>query len=196
VRELLSLLSGKEDYTERHYLYRFPLPNTRIGNTEKIYTLGSLGRSYLQSQDMRVDWYFRSYKVASMTYQNCLHALTLTRFLVAAKVFFKTHPAWELTSLRTEYELKQEIAEVQATKQAATISLTPDNGKEHEAVIVVPDAWLQFHNRTSKKGSWHPVFVEIDRASEQQKNFKKRSEQEHSFSPMAGIKSSLAPTRV
>src|SRR6266487_4539788 len=49
VRELLSLLAGKRDYRERHYLYRFPLPNTRIGNTEKMYTLGSRGRSYLQS---------------------------------------------------------------------------------------------------------------------------------------------------
>src|SRR5713226_8599282 len=78
VREILSLLSGKKDYGERHYLYRFPLPNTRIGGTEKIYTLGSRGRAYLQSQGISVDWYFRPYKVAGMTYQNCLHALTLT----------------------------------------------------------------------------------------------------------------------
>src|SRR5215472_3756939 len=67
VRELLSLLSGKNDYRERHYLYRFPLPNTRIGSTEKIYTLGSQGRAYLQTQGMSVDWYFRQYKVAGMT---------------------------------------------------------------------------------------------------------------------------------
>ena len=52
VRELLSLLSGKKDYQERHYLYRFPLPNTRIGNTEKIYTLGSQGHAYLHSCGM------------------------------------------------------------------------------------------------------------------------------------------------
>jgi Replication-relaxation len=174
VREILSLLSGKEDFKERQYLYRFPLPNTRIGNTEKTYTLGSQGRSYLQSQGMSVDWYFRPYKVASMTYQNCLHALTLTRFLVAAKVLVKTHPEWELTTMRTEYELKKEIAEEQATKQAATITLTPDNGKEEENVIVIPDAWLLFHNTTSKKGSWHPLLLEIDRATEQQKYFKRQ----------------------
>jgi hypothetical protein len=87
VREMLSGLSGKKDYADRNYLYRFPLPNTRIGGTEKIYTLGSKGRAYLQTQGMTVDWHFRPYKVASMTYQNCLHALTLTRFLVAAQVF-------------------------------------------------------------------------------------------------------------
>ncbi|MGZ3628411.1 MAG: replication-relaxation family protein [Ktedonobacteraceae bacterium] len=174
VREILSGLSGKKDYAERHYLYRFPLPNTRIGNTEKIYTLGSEGRSYLQSQGMSVDWYFRPYKVAGMTYQNCLHALTLTRFLVAAKVFVKKHPEWELTTIRTEYELKKEIAEVHAKKQAATITLTATNGKAEETVIVIPDAWLLFHNTTSKKGSWHPVFLEIDRATEQQRYFKRQ----------------------
>src|SRR6266487_3388407 len=154
VREILSELSGKEDYKERHYLYRFPLPNTRIGNTEKIYTLGSRGRTYLQTQGMRVDWHFRPYKVAGMTYQNCLHALTLTRFLVAAKVFVKQHPEWELTTMRTEYELKKELAEGKAKKQAATITLTPDNGKAEEKIMVIPDAWLEFHHTTGNKGSW------------------------------------------
>jgi len=173
VRELLSLLSGKKDYADRNYLYRFPLPNTRIGNTEKIYTLGSRGRAYLQTQGMTVDWHFRPYKVASMTYQNCLHAVTLTRFLVAAQVFCKKSQEWELTSLRTEYELKKEIAEEQVKRQAVTIPLNATNGKEQEDVIVIPDAWLQFHQRTGKKRSWHPVFLEIDRGTEQQKHFKK-----------------------
>jgi hypothetical protein len=173
VREMLSLLSGKRDYAERHYLYRFPLPNTRIGNTEKIYTLGSRGRAYLQSQGMSIDWYFRPYKVSSMTYQNCLHALTLTRFLVAAQVFVKTHPAWELSKLRTEYELKQEIAEEKAKHQAVTITVKPKNGTAEEAVTVIPDAWLLFHHRNRKSGSWQPVMLEIDRASEQQKYFKR-----------------------
>src|SRR6266700_2098452 len=129
VRELLSELSGKNDYKERHYLYRFPLPNTRIGNTEKIYTLGSRGRTYLQTQGMRVDWHFRPYKVAAMTYQNCLHALTLTRFLVAAQVFCKKSPGWEITKLHTEYELKKDIAEEQVKRQAATIALHSPKGE-------------------------------------------------------------------
>jgi hypothetical protein len=178
VRELISFRSGKKDYAERQYLYRFPLPNTRIGNTEKIYTLGSEGRSYLQTQGIRVDWYFRPFKVAGMTYQNCLHALTLTRFLVAAKVFVKKHPEWELTTIRTEYELKKEIAEEHAKKQAVTVTLTPDKGKEEEQVIVIPDAWLVFHNATSKNIS------------------NDRSEHERYFSPIEGIKSSLSPARV
>lgn len=50
VREILSLLSGKGDCVERHYVFRIPLPDTRIGNSEKVYTLGSRGRSYLQEE--------------------------------------------------------------------------------------------------------------------------------------------------
>ncbi len=187
-REILSFLSGKQDYAERHYLYRFPLPNTRIGGTEKIYTLGSQGRSYLQSQGMIVDWYFRPYKVASMTYQNCLHALTLTRFLVAAHVFVKQHSAWELTTLRTEYELKKELAEEHTKQQAVTVTLSPVNGKAEEQVTVIPDVWLLFHQTTSNKGSWHHVFVEIDRATEQQKYFKRQIKARALFLSCGGYK--------
>lgn len=173
VREMLSLLSGKNDYVERQYLFRFPLPNTRIGGTEKIYTLGSRGRAYLQSQGMSIEWHFRPYKVAGMTYQNCLHALTLTRFLVAAQVFCKKSDAWELSKLRTEYELKKEIASEKAKQQAVRIAVKNAVGNEEE-VTVIPDSWLLFHHLRSKKERWQPVFLEIDRASEQQTFFKRQ----------------------
>jgi hypothetical protein len=173
VREMLSLLSGKQDYAERHYLYRFPLPNTRIGGTEKIYTLGSKGRAYLQSQGISVEWYFRPFKVAGMKYQNCLHALTLTRFLVAAQVFVKNNPSWELSHMKTEYELKKDIAAERTKNQAATVEVTATEGHEAETVTVIPDAWLVFHHRTRKNDACQPVFVEIDRGSEQQKSFKR-----------------------
>src|SRR6266567_2673376 len=119
--EILAKLAGGADYVERHYLYRFPLPHIGMGSSQKVYTLGSRGRTYLQSLGVSVDWYFRPYKVASMTYQHCQHALTLTRFLVAAQVFCKHTPAWELPKLKTEYELKQAIAQEKAMQQAATV---------------------------------------------------------------------------
>jgi Replication-relaxation len=173
VREMLSLLSGKGDYVDRHYLFRFPLPNTRIGGTEKIYTLGARGRAYLHSQGMSVEWHFRPYKVAGMTYQNCLHALTLTRFLVAAQMFCKKSSGWELSKLRTEYELKKEIASEKANQQAVTVAVKNAAGTEEE-VTVIPDSWLLFHNPNKKKQSWQPVMLEIDRASEQQTFFKRQ----------------------
>lgn len=187
VREMLSLLSGKGDYIDRQYLFRFPLPNTRIGGTEKIYTLGSRGRAYLQSQGINVDWHFRPYKVAGMTYQNCLHALTLTRFLVAAQVFCKKSDVWEFSKLRIEYELKKEIASEKASKQAVTVAVTNAVGTEEE-VTVIPDAWLLFHNLTSKKERWRPVMLEVDRASEQQTFFKRQVRARALFLASGGYK--------
>jgi hypothetical protein len=120
---------------------------------------------------MTVDWHFRPYKVAGMTYQNCLHALTLTRFLVAAQVFCNKSSGWELSNLQTEYALKKDIALEKTKHQAATIAVKTTQGEED--VTVIPDAWLHFHH-PEKKHSWQPVMLEIDRASEQQKFFKRQ----------------------
>src|SRR6266571_7686880 len=173
VREILSLLSGKKDYADRHYLFRFPLPHTKVGGTDKIYTLGSRGRAYLQSQGVEVDWYFRPYKVASMTYFNCQHVLTLTRFLVASRVFCKKHPSWELAEIRTEYELKKEISQEKAKQELVRVEVQTNGEKTEEEVTVIPDAWLDVQKSGQKKTERFPLFLEIDRASEQQKFFKK-----------------------
>jgi hypothetical protein len=100
--------------------------------------------------------------------------LTLTRFLVASQVFGKKSQEWELTSMRTEYALKKEIAEEKAKQQAVTITVITAEGKEDQNVTVIPDTWLLFHHRTRKKDSWKPVFLEIDRGTEQQKHFKRQ----------------------
>src|SRR5512135_2752033 len=59
VGTMLARLAGGKDYTDRQYLFRFPLPHTHSGNTEKIYPLGSRSRALLQEQGLDVDWYFR-----------------------------------------------------------------------------------------------------------------------------------------
>jgi hypothetical protein len=41
VRARASRLAGGHDYTDKYYLYRFPLPSAQ-GNRERIYTLGIL----------------------------------------------------------------------------------------------------------------------------------------------------------
>jgi len=176
VREILSLLAGKKDYAQGRYLFRFMLPDTKKGEPERIYTLGSRGRGYLQSLGVEVDWYFRPYKVSSMTYQNCLHALTLTRFLVAAEVFCKNNPSFELSQMKTEYDLKREMYQEKAKHQALTVQVEKKGaeGKEDEEVTVIPDAWLLFHHRKKNKEDHQPVFLEIDRASEQQNFFKRQ----------------------
>jgi Replication-relaxation len=172
VREILSVLSGKGDYVERQYLFRIPLPDTRIGNTEKVYTLGRRGRVYLQDEvGMEVDWHFRPYKVAGMTYQKFRHALTLTHFLVALEVFCRDTKEWELHTLKTEYELVKEIA-----MENAQVILAPgsQDARKEEALSVIPDAWIKLYHPAKKKQPYLPILLEIDRGSEQSNHFKKQ----------------------
>ena len=162
--KLLATLAGGKDYQDRQFLYRFPLPQTRSGNTEKIYTLGSKGRAYLtDTLGIEVDWYFRPSDARDISYQQCLHALTLTRFLIAANVYCRDKENISLPEVRTEYELN---------RQAAYVSLAEHN--ETIRVKVVPDAWLNFVlHMDDGRTETLPVIFEIDRGSEYQKNFKR-----------------------
>ena len=40
--------------------------------------------------------------------------------------------------------------------------------------MVIPDAWLLFHHVNTKQSAWQPVFLEIDRGTEQQRYFKRQ----------------------
>jgi hypothetical protein len=167
VREILASLAGNGDYIDRQYLYRFPFPNTRIGATEKIYTLGAKGRQYLKSLGIAADWYFRPADVSSLTYQHLKHALTLTRFLVAARVYCQEREEIELYTVRTQYELNREPSLVEISENTAKTQST-------QTIKVVPDAWLDFEFlKHGQHQTWVPVLLEIDRGSEQQKYFKR-----------------------
>src|SRR5438445_615349 len=57
VNEILNKLSGGKDYQAGEYLYRFPLPDTRVGEKTRVYTLGGKGISYLRDErGMEVVW--------------------------------------------------------------------------------------------------------------------------------------------
>ncbi len=163
VGKMLTRLAGGQDYQERSYLYRFPMPNTRVGNTERVYTLGATGRAYLSDLGLDIDWYFRPHKTGGLTYSHLLHPLALTRFLVTAQVLVKNQPKIKLTQMKIEYELRQTASEV-------TIAATNKAGKTEEIPIaVVPDAWLDFSLPNLQS---LPILLEIDRGTEQQQKFK------------------------
>lgn len=166
--KLLSRLAGGADYQEHHYLYRFPLPHVRVGNTEKIYTLGSRGRAYLQELGMEVDWYFRPSDASRLSYLHVQHALSLTRFLIAAQLYCRTHPAVAPPDVRTEYML---------SKHPSRVILIERSGETHteQKIKVVPDAWLNFAllRPDGTHDCFRPVLLEIDRSTEQQKYFKR-----------------------
>jgi hypothetical protein len=148
---LCSLVAGQ-------YLYRFQLPTTSIGSSEKIYTLGSKGRDFLANEmGLPVDWWYRPYKVKHLSYSQVVHNLTLTRFLVAAHAWAAKQPDFKLVRTRICYELAREPATVEINKEGKV-----------EKLKVIPDAWIEFERNDGKK---FPILLEVDRGMEHGKKY-------------------------
>jgi DNA-binding PadR family transcriptional regulator len=179
VREILSLLSAA------NYLYRFELPHTSRGNTERIYTLGSKGRDYLANVlGLPVDWYFRPYKLRHFGASQAQHNLALTRVLVAAAAWAAQHPDFRLAQARNCYEL---------VRTPATISLT--NKGKAESLRVIPDAWLLFEQtKGGELEHGYPVLLEVDRGMEYREKFKRHVRSRLEFIKKGGAYSKLFGT--
>jgi hypothetical protein len=182
VRGLLASLCGGEDCKPNQYLYRFSLPTTSVGTKEKIYTLGSRGRDFLAREvGLPVDWYFRPHKVRHLSYGQLLHHLILTRFLVAASCWADKAENFRLAQTRTSYEL---------SRQAPTVALAEERGKELRKVI--PDAWLLLEKlKDGAHACFFPILLEIDRGMEYQHKFK-----EHVRARIAFVKQGGAYTQL
>jgi hypothetical protein len=141
VREILASLFAAK------YLYRFQLPHAGSGNTEMIYTLASRGRGFLVSEGLEADWWFRPYKVKSLSFGQVVHDLALTRFCVAASAWAAKQPDFNLVQTRICYELARTLK-------------------------VVPDAWLLFERlKGGVHDTYFPVLLEIDHGTEYSKRF-------------------------
>src|SRR5439155_16985068 len=89
----------------------FPLPNTRIGNTERVYTIGGKGISYLRDErGIDVPWRFDANKIPTFSYNYLMHQLDITSFLIAAKLFSRDNKQAGrdpvLEEYKTEYVLR------------------------------------------------------------------------------------------
>jgi hypothetical protein len=157
VRENLSLLAAA------NYLYRFELPHTSRGNTERIYTLGSKGRDYLANVlGLPVDFYFRPYKLRHLSYSQVVHNLTLTRFLIAAHAWATKQSDFKLVRTRICYGLAREPATVEVSKD----TLPAGKPRKTETPMVIPDAWVEFERlKNGKHELYHPIMLEVDRGS-------------------------------
>jgi hypothetical protein len=176
VREILASLSATQ------YLYRFQMPHSRQGNTEKIYTLASRGRDYLARETgVSPDWYFRPSKIKNLGYGQIIHNLALTRFCVAAAAWAAKQPDFKLTQTRICYELARTPATVEISKEGKTGTFK-----------VIPDAWLLFERL--KEGAhehYFPVLLEIDRGMEYQHKFKQHLRSRIEFIKKGGAYSKL-----
>jgi Replication-relaxation len=153
VRKRLARLAGGKDLEENTYLCRFQLPST-VGNRERIFTLGTKGREFLQGVHGHVvDWYFQPAKFKFFSYSAILHHLLLTRFLVAAAWWCKSREDFTLLEERVSYEISR---------------LPPKVTIDKKTVTVIPDAWLLFGKDSGK----YAVLFELDRGMEFQQKFK------------------------
>jgi hypothetical protein len=160
VRDILKVLCGGGDCIDNQYLFRFPLTQFTSGKTEKIFTLGSRGREFLVSElGVPVEWYFRPSHIKHLSHGLIVHHLTLTRFLVAARVWVKSRPAVAIPKLAISYEIERSPGMVEVVKSGKRVS-----------VKVIPDAWLLFEN--IKANVRTPVLLEIDRGSSYREKFK------------------------
>ena len=157
VRSRLSRLAGGKDLEENTYLCRFHLPST-VGNRERIFTLGTLGRKFLENEKGRVvDWHFRPNRLKFFSYSAILHHLLLTRFLVAASWWCRGREGISLIEERISYDLARNPPQVKLTRKNKTVTLR-----------VIPDAWLLFAGPDGK----YAVIFELDRGMEFQEKFK------------------------
>jgi Replication-relaxation len=143
-RGRLSALAGNKDHELNQYLYRFALPSER-GNSERIWTLGSRGREYLEELGHTISWQHRPDRLRHVSYGQVSHALLLTRFLVGAKLWSRDQPNLTLVDMRISYEMQEEVKGV------------------------IPDGWLLFEPATGKK---YAILLELDRGMEQGQKFK------------------------
>lgn len=157
VRSLLASLCGGADGSGNAYLYRFALPSVSVGNTEKVYILGRLGREFLESEGEAVNWHYRPEAGRRLSFSQLIHNLTLTRVLIAAKRFGEMDPHFSLAQVRTCYEL------------GAQARATGSDGREKAGEGgVIPDGWLLFE----RAGGGFPVLLEIDRGTMYRERFK------------------------
>src|SRR5271166_1482485 len=174
VREILNVLCGGEDDKSGQYLYRFSLPSAKAGNTTKVYTLGSRGRDFLETElGLSADWYFRPDKVKHLSFGQLTHNLILTRFLVSARSFCSASSGYRLVKQQISYGLAGEPAVVELGE-----------GRRAIRVPVVPDAWLVIERTRGGGPERFPVLLEIDRGTEYQRRFK-----EHVLSRVEFIRS-------
>ena len=155
VRSRLARLSGGKDLDENRFLCRFKLPSTE----ERIFTLGTLGRKFLETEKgQAVDWFFRPGKMKFISYAASLHHLLLSRFLVACQWWCRGRDDMSLLEERISYELARVAPTVTLTEQKKALPLT-----------IIPDAWVLFEKENRK----YAVIFELDRGMEHQAQFKR-----------------------
>lgn len=190
--KVLALLSGNaKEYPDLKYLYRMALPDTRKGQSEYAYTLGTQGRKLLEREGYPLTWSFRTSDYPSYnkefaeleSYSPLKHALTLTSVMIASTLFTKNTSEFELREKRIEYDLRNDMAN---KKQNSLKNV--DGRVINMESLSIPDAFFSFY----KSGKFYTnILCEVDRATEYRTRFKKKVQSLARFIRPNGAYSSL-----
>jgi hypothetical protein len=160
-RSLLARLCGGRDYQEREYLFRFPMATQSRGSPENVYTLGQLGREFLESLGQTVAWDSRPSTTGRLSHSYLSHQLLLTRAVCAAAYWCRMQPAFSLVDIRLSYELARHPLLSQSTQSS---------GERGRSLAALPDAWLLMERVADS--AHFPMLLEVDRATEYQEQFR------------------------
>jgi hypothetical protein len=150
---IMRKLSGGRDYDDQQFLYRFPLPTAAKGTKARVYCLGAKAWEVLAIEDV-----YRPAKFRHLSYSPLLHDLMLSRFLVVASTYFAAQSDYKLLETRTCYQLVRQPPR-----------LTVNTNGQKATITVIPDAWLDIERVGD--GSAYPLWLEIDRATENRQKF-------------------------
>jgi Replication-relaxation len=160
-RHVLARLCGGREYVERQYLFRFPMASPRRGSPEQVYTLGALGREWLESLGQPVDWYYRPSRAGRLSHSHVQHHLLLTRVVCAAQFWCRTQAAYSLVDVRLGYEL---------ARNPLLAKSAPATGERGGSLAAIPDAWLLVERAADH--ARFPLLLEVDRGTEAQEHFR------------------------
>jgi Replication-relaxation len=162
---LTTVQTRLKDLVDHGYCLVLSQPTIR-GRAAYVYTLARKGLNHLAAQGIEVPDYFRpsEEREREANFLFLSHSLALTDVLVAADLFLKAEPAYTIQTLLHERTLKRTPFHTSFAR----------NGKT-ERFTLIPDAYMEFWHRTNEgREEPIPVYVEVDRGTEDQKFFRKR----------------------
>jgi len=173
-RSLLHTLA-MEKYILFLYLPRPP----PTGSLPKIYTLARRGINYLKAQGLDVPTRFHPSEQEEKSYLFLRHTLAVNDVLLAATILEKQYPAITLYGFLHERVLKRREP-VKVSFELLTSEGKQVRDKDDKPILetmrLIPDAFLDFRieQPDMDKTYRYCVLLELDRATIEEKNFRKK----------------------
>ena len=174
VRSILSELA-KSQYALYLYLPR----STPTGSLPKIYTLARRGINYLKALGYDVPTRFHPSEQEEKSFLFLRHTLAVNDVLIAATTLEKRYPAITLFDFVHERVLKRQepitVSYEVLTAEGKRV-LDKDGKPVTETIRVIPDALMDFRidQPDMDKTYRFCVLLELDRATIEEKNFRKK----------------------